>query len=297
MPCYNPQKDYFKRNPNPETGKYSLTFHPKNSNKELAPVETPCGRCIGCRLEYSRQWAVRCIHEAKMHKHNEFITLTYSEENIPNGQTLQYIDFQLFIKRLRKRFGKGIGYFMCGEYGEQTRRPHYHAIIFGLPLPDKLPHSKNESGNTLYISKTLSDLWGKGHCYTGDVTFESAAYVARYVTKKIYGPLSVDHYNGRVPEFARMSTKYAIGKKWLEKYHGDILSTGLIHLKGGKTCGIPRYYKKWLDKNIGDKNALMKIKNINHMENPTVKFENSPERLKVRKAIKKISLERLKRNK
>ena len=88
MPCYNPQKAYFKRNPNPETGKYSLTFHPKNSNKELAPVETHCGRCIGCRLEYSRQWAVRCIHEAKMHKHNEFITLTYSEENIPNGQTL-----------------------------------------------------------------------------------------------------------------------------------------------------------------------------------------------------------------
>jgi len=297
MPCYNPQKAYFKRNANPETGKFSLTFNPKSSNKELAPIETPCGRCIGCRLEYSRQWAIRCIHEAKMYQNNEFVTLTYNEENIPNGKTLLHSDFQKFFKRLRKRFGKGISYFMCGEYGEQLGRPHYHAIIFGLPLTDKQPHSKNESNQILYTSETLSSLWGKGHCYTGDVTFESAAYVARYVTKKIYGPLASDHYQGRVPEYARMSTKYAIGKKWLETYYTDILNTGTIHLKGGKTCGIPRYYKKWLEKHHGDKNAKMKIKNINTMENPSVKYENSPERLQTRKEHKKISLERLKRNK
>ena len=150
----------------------------------------PCGQCIGCRLERSRQWAIRCVHEASLHTDNCFITLTYSPDCLPSDGSLNHDDFQKFFKRLRKHIApKKIRYYMCGEYGEDLQqpsklgRPHFHACLFGLDFDDKQLYIVRDDVK-LYTSATLEKIWGKGFVTIGDVTFESAAYVARYIAKK-----------------------------------------------------------------------------------------------------------------
>ena len=192
MACYYPMKAYRSQTVNP-SGKRSIVFN-KNQGFADMEVELPCGQCIGCRLERSRQWAIRMAHEAQLHEDNCFLTLTYNDENLPKHNSLKLKDFQKFMKRLRKAFGKKIRFFHCGEYGEKFQRPHYHAIIFGLDFKDKILFSE-QNDQKLYISPTLNKIWGLGHATIGDVTFQSAAYVARYITKKITGDRAQDHYN------------------------------------------------------------------------------------------------------
>lgn len=187
MTCYTPISAYRGRSVNPKTGKRPVVFNLTEGFKDL-PIKLPCGRCIGCRLERSRQWAIRCMHEASLHKHSVFVTLTYSDEELEKTENsqlreLRHEDFQRFMKRLRKRFGSGIRYYMCGEYGEKFGRPHYHAAIFGLTFKDKKLF-KNTRGNKLYTSQILTEIWGHGHASFGSVTFNSAAYIARYIIKK-----------------------------------------------------------------------------------------------------------------
>lgn len=210
----------------------------------------PCGQCQGCRLERSRQWATRCIHEAKMHKQNCFITLTYNDENYQYD--LIYRHFQKFLKRLRKKYGN-VRYYMAGEYGENTGRPHFHACLFGIDFDDKKLFRQLPSGSILYTSKKLEDLWPFGYSTIGDVTFESAAYVARYVMKKVTGPNADNHYQAICPatgelrpikpEFNRMSLKPGIGRPFLDKFQSDIYPTGTIIMNGSKQKP-PRYYEK-----------------------------------------------------
>lgn len=190
MPCYTPLSAYKSRKVNPLTGKRQIAFALREGFHDL-PIQLPCGRCIGCRLERSRQWAIRCMHESKLHKHSVFITLTYSDEALEKAgnaelRELRHDDFQRFMKRLRKHFGNGIRYYMCGEYGEKFGRPHFHAAIFGLNLKDK-KLLKNFRGSKLYTSETLTRIWGQGHASFGSVTFNSAAYIARYILKKGLG--------------------------------------------------------------------------------------------------------------
>ena len=143
----------------------------------------PCGRCIGCRLEHSRQWAVRSVHEISLHDQNCFVTLTFSNENLPSNYSISKRDLQLFFKRLRKKISKKVKYFACGEYGEKNNRPHYHAIIFGYDFPDKTPTGKS-GDNIIYNSAELSSIWPFGHAVIGEANFQTAAYIARYCTKK-----------------------------------------------------------------------------------------------------------------
>lgn len=179
----------------------------------------PCGQCVGCRLERSRQWAMRCLHESQLHKANCFVTLTYSDEFLPLDGGLSKRHFQLFIKRLRRAYpNEVIRYFHCGEYGGKTFRPHYHAIIFGLDFDDKILFS--DGSNPVFTSDKLESIWGLGFCTLGAVTFESAAYVARYVMKKVTGHMAEKHYErvstetGEIyqlqPEYITMSLKPAI---------------------------------------------------------------------------------------
>lgn len=157
-------------------------------------VQLPCGQCIGCRLDYSLHWAVRCMHEAQMHDENCFLTLTYSDEHVPSSGSLDKGALQKFWKRLRKRFPeRRIRYFACGEYGERLHRPHYHACVFGFDFPDRELFMMRE-GIPLYTSEALAQCWPFGFCSIGDVTFESAAYVARYACKKITGEAASRHY-------------------------------------------------------------------------------------------------------
>lgn len=220
------------------------------------PMTVPCGQCIGCRLERSRVWAIRGVHESQMHDDNCFITLTYDDDNLPYNYGLDHTDFAKFMKRLRRKTGVKIRFLMCGEYGETTQRPHYHAIIFGWRPPDRSLFSVS-GGNDLYESKFLSERWGLGHASFGEVTFESCAYVGRYITKKLTGDMAVDAYQVIDDETGEIFTRKApylvpsrdppIGATWLEKYGRQAYEQDFVVLRA-KEMGIPRAYDRFYER-------------------------------------------------
>lgn len=249
MRCLYPRTVGFKSD-----GK-TISWSQRHYSKEFATFQLPCGKCLECRLEYAREWAIRCVHESKMHPKNCFITLTYSDEHLESPK-LNYKDFQDFIKRLRDKIGyqpeDRISVFVTGEYGDETKRPHWHAIIFNWEPPDLEYLRANKRGDKIYKSKILDALWGKNDPEkkpneVGDVTFHSAGYVARYAAKKLsHGADQTHEYH----PISKKSSKYAIGKAFLEKYWQDIFNHGKVILPDGRELtAVPRYYQKWLLKN------------------------------------------------
>lgn len=240
MPCYSPQQVY-RSNALTANGKRTLVWDKRKSNGDT--LQIACGQCIGCRLEKSRVWACRIDNEASLYPENCFITLTYSPENLPANGSLQPRDFQLFFKRLRKLYGAKIRFYMCGEYGDQTSRPHYHACILNFDFPDKKLWRKTSRGDLIYRSPSLERLWPYGNSEIGNVTFESAAYCARYITKKVTGKNADAHYTrldpetGELiqlhPEYCNMSRKPGIGAPWLEKFSADVYSYDRLVIRGG----------------------------------------------------------------
>lgn len=290
-------------------------FSPSGGFGEAIPL--PCGRCVGCRLERSRQWAVRCVHEASLHEENSFLTLTYNDASLPDRHwTGEYDDFgqrvyggtllkkhwQDFMKRLRRRFpGKAIRYFHCGEYGDRYGRPHYHACMFGLDFADKLFYTRKH-GSTLYTSALLEELWGHGFCTIGAVTFESAAYVARYVMKKITGDLAAQHYEtvdfdtGEIfslpSEYTTMSLKPAIGKGWYEAYGAEVTQNDSIVIRG-REMKPPKYYDKLLESEFPE--AYHYFKEERQAQARANAANATPARLKVREEVTRAKLTQLKR--
>ena len=158
------------------------------------PMQLACGQCRGCRIDRSKEWAARCVHESLMHQENSFVTLTYDDEHLPRDGSLDKRHFQLFMKRLRKHFNeKTIRFFHCGEYGDKLGRPHYHACLFGIDFGDRIPHSVTNDVVT-YTSETLTRIWGKGFTTCGEMNYQTAAYTARYIMKKITGKKADEHY-------------------------------------------------------------------------------------------------------
>lgn len=235
MRCTSPRTVGFKAD-----GK-TISWSQKDYSKQYATFQLPCGKCIDCRLAYAREWAIRCVHESYVHDQNCFITLTYSDENLKSPK-LDYRDFQLFMKKLRFTFpNQQIGMFVTGEYGEQNKRPHWHAIIFGWEPSDKVYSHKNHREDKCYSSETLDKIWGKGKTEIGSVTIESAGYCARYAAKKLVHGKDEEH---DFHPISKKSSKHAIGKKFLEKFWPDIFSYGRCELNGA-SHPIPRYYEKW----------------------------------------------------
>lgn len=235
------------------TGKRVISFKPRGLL--FTPLSLPCGKCVNCRLEFSRGWAVRCVHEAKMHSANMFITMTYDKDNLPSNGSLEPREFTLFIKRLYmyffRKFGIKIRYYGCGEYGDATGRAHYHALIFGARMPDQVFYSSTPSDDSIYTSKSLDVVWGKGACKIGEVNYKTAAYVARYVMKKVDGvKRDAGHYvtydgdgviSERQPEFSRMSRRPGIGASYYAKYGHEIRTHDNIIMDGRPSPSI-RYY-------------------------------------------------------
>jgi len=282
MPCYKPLEGFLSH-----TGK-GISFNPKTGYVDR-PMVVPCGQCIGCKLERSRQWAVRAVHESKLHEFNCFITLTY--ETPPDGNTLVKKDLQDFWKRLRKHYrGLPIRYLACGEYGENMGRPHYHAIVFGLDFPDKRVQSR-KGETVIYTSPTLERIWRHGFCAIGAVTFESAAYVARYTTKKITGEKADSHYQGRLPEFLSCSLRPGIGARFFEKF-GDEITLHDSVISRTVEAKPPRYYDK-LHKRVDPSRALQ-TSHERKLEalTPARRANSTPDRLRVREevAIAKLNL-------
>lgn len=210
-------------------------------------IEIPCGQCIGCRLERSRNWAVRCVHEASLYKENCFLTLTYDDLHLPSKGSLVKKDLQDFWKRLRKAIEPNkLRYFACGEYGEQFQRPHYHACVFGY-FPSDAKLYTIRFGSRLFISPLIGRLWPFGFHTIGDVTFDSAAYVARYVLKKVNGDNAANYYDGRESEYVVMSRRPGIAKDWILKYYNDVYPNDYIVVRDKIKCKPPRYYDNIYD--------------------------------------------------
>lgn len=194
----------------------------------------PCGQCMACRMTRVTEWVVRCMHERASWKSSSFVTLTYRDGELPADNSLDKGEFTKFWKRLRKRLGKPLRYYGCGEYGEKKGRPHYHAIIFGIP-PSQV---------------SLVELaWGHGHVDAGYVTAESVRYTVDYITKAIeagHGALAVmkgEAWGGRVPPFAVMS--HGMGREYCDRY-GDRIRRFGVFSASGKPMGVPRYYRERL---------------------------------------------------
>lgn len=257
----------------------------------------PCGQCIGCRLDRSVSWAVRVMAEAQGHFMSSFITLTYDDAHLPYGGSLHYRHFQLFMKRLRFKIGPR-RFFMCGEYGGELGRPHYHAALFGVEFGDRYPWRKSPAGFQLYRSALLDSLWDLGNAEIGDLSFDSAAYIARYCTKKITGNMAEHHYAKLVPdtgeiiqlepEFARMSLKPGIGAEWFDKYKSDCIPRDAVILEG-RSVPIPRYFLDRLSEDERSEYALRQFAKHGNVW-PEIDGESSPERLRVREAVARAGL-------
>ena len=258
MPCFRPLHAFYSKTVNP-TGKRSIVFSKREAlSTDLDDQLTlSCGQCRYCRLEHSRNWAVRCSHEASLYTLNSFITLTYHDDFLPQNSSLDYEAPVQFMKDLRRKFGDGIRSFGCAEYGEKLSRPHYHLCLFNHDFLDKKPWSKNNE-NQLYTSKDLQELWPYGHSTVGDLTFESAAYVARYVTKKITGKKAQSHYETidystgevfeKLPERSvSVSRMPGIGRTWFEKNYQYLLDHDFV-ISRGKKVRPPKYYDRLLEK-------------------------------------------------
>lgn len=294
MPCYHPMKAWRSMDPddyNPATGKYKMTFNLAKGLKHTE-VDLPCGNCIGCLEDRARIWAIRCIHEASLHKENCFITLTYNGEHIPENGSLNKHDFQLFMKRLRKRYvSKIIRYYHAAEYGSNLDRPHHHACIFGFDFQDKYPWSVRKD-IVLYRSPSLESLWRYGYSSIGDVSSESVSYVTRYLVKKQFGKHAEEHYKGRLPEFNTMSRRPGIGRGWYDKYKDDLYNYDRCVVRDKFVVKPPRYYDNIYDLENPEHLAELKQERIAKAKQ---KPDNDWKRLEVREKVAKLKIERSKR--
>jgi len=243
------------RNGNKASISFPKTVPSSNTTRHGVPTPLPCGQCVGCRLERSRQWAVRLIKELSLHDRSSFLTLTYSDEHLrllPNGRpTLVLEDVQLFLKKLRRQFEPNpLRFFQCGEYGEKTFRPHHHMILFGEDfIKDREQIEDSRSGYSQYTSPTLTRIWGLGRATISEVSFESAAYVARYALKKITGKGASFHYSGRKPEFITMSRRPGIGAGYFDEFRSDLYPSDECIPDLGRPPSLPpKYFDKLLEK-------------------------------------------------
>lgn len=300
MPCYFPLDAWRLPQCSPLSNS-PITFQPRYHGT-AEHLKLPCGQCIGCKLERSRQWAVRLVHEGQLHERSSFLTLTFKDKFYPKDGSVSVRTMQLFMKRLRKRLGyTKLRFFLCGEYGEKTGRAHYHVILFGedfIRIRKNLrkPCEPSQSGLPQWTSPILDQVWScpdtgesYGRATIGDVTFESAAYVARYCLKKITGEKAASHYDGRKPEFVTMSRRPGIGAGWLDKFGlANTYNHDTVVMRGQEMLP-PKFYDKLLEK--ADPQLYEKIK---RERRPVVPFdenpENTPRRRRVRATVKRRTI-------
>lgn len=301
MPCYHPLRAFI----GPGDGnKRRVRFRFFLGSEE---TRLPCGQCIGCRLDYSRDWAMRLMHELQLHPYAWFLTMTYRE--VPEDGSVHKEHVQLFNKRVREAFfrgtDQGFRFFAVGEYGEQTWRPHYHGIYFGLPLSDLVLY-KETPGGKLYNSPQMEKLWGHGYLTVSPVSWEACAYVARYVTKKVNGERKDDHYRrvnpatGEVtwltPEFALMSRRPGLGKGWFDRYQEDVYPDDFVVVGGRKRGPPPRFYDKKLEAVDLDLFQLVKEARLERAQSEKVQANSTPARLAVRETVAQARLNLRKRD-
>lgn len=257
MQCINKIKAGFTRSGD-------LTFKPRSADPGTVGFEFECRKCLPCLLNIAREKAIRATHEAHESPESIFLTLTYAPEYLKSPK-LQYTDFQLFMKSLRElhtrdvtdpelRKQMSISYMVTGEYGGLNKRPHWHALIFNYRPKDLIYVRTTDLGHKIFKSPTIERLWGRNNPELapneiGDITLESAGYVARYGAKALaHNP----DFNSEFPTIHKTSSKHAIGKRWIEKYWKQTFDLGFVRLPDGSPTKIPRYYCQWLRKHHPD---------------------------------------------
>jgi len=280
MPCYSPLKGW------KDISSGGIVFRREHASQAM---EVACGQCLGCRLDHSRMWAMRIVHESSLYEcsgGNCFITLTYRDDCVPDDWSLHRRDFVLFMKRLRKAFEpERIRFFMAGEYGSRCKhgidldlvgcplcklgRPHFHACLFNCTFGDLEPYGSSD-GELRYSSAFLESVWTHGFVDVGDLNFESAAYVARYILKKVSGVAASDHYwscdlDGVItflePEYCTMSRRPGLGRDWFRKYSSDVFPSDEVPVPGvGVVRGVPRFYEDLFK--VSDPLSLVEIKRM-----------------------------------
>lgn len=302
MPCYFPLKAWRDiRGRNPKSGLWPLTFK-KDRGVDGSETMVPCGQCTGCMLSRSSQWAVRCVVESMEFERNCFLTLTYDKEHLEQwcavrdeqdrivDISLNKKQIQLFLKKIRNRYPQKIRFFQCGEYGDRYGRPHHHMLLFNHDFRDKKYYKTTAQGNRLYTSKAADELWQNGRVIIGDVTYESAAYVARYVMKKVKGKKKEAFYEGIEPEYITMSRKPGIGKEYYKKFGRRIREQDTIIING-VAMKPPRYYDNLYQELHPEGMEIVKERRKHYAE----KNKLTQEQLDVKRQIKESRIKKLKR--
>lgn len=328
MPCFHPVPAWrTSKVIDVKSGRPRIFFKEKfvkpYPSDTIEVLSLPCGKCDGCRLSRSRAWAARCMHEASQHDDNCFITLTYDDKFLPLNSSLDKSDYVKFLKRLRgfvaesasvpapavsnrtsagkpaapASFGRRVSFFLCGEYGLNFGRPHYHILLFGFDFPDRVLYDVR-CGFKLYTSELLGKLWADpdthesyGFSTVGDLTFESAAYVARYCLKKVVGHEADAHYGDREPEFTRMSLRPAIGRKWISSFMESVYPDDFL-IANGMRIKPPRYYDSLFE--ISRPELMAEIKSA-RVQRAKLSPDNTPSRLAARERVTKAKLKLLTR--
>lgn len=297
MSCYSPIKAFRTAS--------GIAFVERKGNDYLGSIELPCGMCIGCRMRRASDWSLRVMHEAQMWSDNCFVTLTYGPGNLPPGSSLEHRDFQLFMKRVRKRTGKPVRFYMCGEYGPVGGRPHYHACLFNVDFrSDRVPAGTGSSGSLFYESKELSDLWQLGRCTVQDLVPETASYCARYIMKKVLGVDAKTAYDvvdedgvitRRRPEYAAMSLKPGIGALWFERYgRTDVYPQDFV-IQDGVERRPPKYYDKLMKRSLSGA-VIDKVQIAREARLAKPNPDNTDERRKVREIVHLAKISTLNRS-
>lgn len=286
MACFKPLSVW------QDTGNTNSITFVRDTSKPQLPSKLPCGQCIGCRLDSRTDWCTRLLHESQLHVHAMFVTCTYAPEHLPEHETLVKQHPRSFIRAIRQHLSRnGLGkirYFTAAEYGDQTKRPHYHILIFGHWFNDLKPYS-GTGQHTLYMSDTLNNLWGKGSVIVGSVTPSSINYCTGYVTKKLTGDFSLQAYQrvdtetGEVvqvePEFMTMSTRPGIGFGFYEKFTSDFYPSDSC-IVAGTPRKVPKYYDRKHGEVKPEQLEQIKLSRIDSAKN--FKFDNTVERLSQR---------------
>lgn len=292
MGCGTPLTGFYsaERNAN---GKRSIVFDVRRAHSPV-PVRLPCGKCPGCLLERSRQWAMRCLHESKLYRENTFVTLTYDSVHMPLDGSLVKRDFQLFMKRLRTARGScrenPIRFYMCGEYGDENFRPHYHALLFNCSFADGRVWTRQRE--PLYTSDELSGYWKNGLCVFGAVNFKSAAYVARYCLKKVFSPEAKELRYGRysadgryyrlLPEYTDMSRRPGIGTGWFNKFRDEVLANDSV-IVNGRPVRPPRFYDSKFQ--VSDAASMEFLKRRRRKAALLLRSDNTSRRRRVKEVV------------
>lgn len=302
MPCFEPVKAFFPR----DGGRISFVERADGEWRSL-----PCGRCVGCLRDKSRDWSVRLVHESRTAGDSICVTLTYDEEHLPPGGSLRRADFTRFMHRLRKQLfrkhGLRVRFFAIGEYGGAGARPHYHVVLFGWMPGDAREWSKSRGGNTEFVSAELSEAWGCGFVTFQPFSPAAANYVAGYVTDKpaavsrgrrgerlsrIVDPDSGEVVGLRESEFMVMSRRPGIGAEWLSRYGDSVRDSDFVMGAAGSRGRVPAFYDRVLARSDALEVDERKAARVARAFEPVAVAERSDDRLAVRAEVARAERDR-----